>query len=304
MDFAVRRVTTGRPVKVSLHLLSRIPDGRGYDGPTGLNLVAFVMAHSLPTSAAEPVLTPITPGSGRILLADDDTLFREATAGLLRARGYACTCVVDASAAVESYHSEPFDLLLADTHLPGNRSLELIRAVRQVAAGLPVILFTGAPDVETAAESIRLSVVAYLIKPLDMDELYALVDRAIAQRQACCAVDANYQRLRDWCRDIEQLKRVLWRPASRGDDPPWQTFLTLSLGHIIQSLVELNDYTEAIVRPSDPSASAKAIETSRPLILVDAVRDAIGVLERSKGAFKSRELGELRKKLEALLDGP
>jgi len=262
------------------------------------------MTANVSTPKVEPELNPIASGRGHILLADHDALFREATAGLLRARGYACTCVASGPAVVERLHHERVDLLLADTGLSGNRGLDLIRVVRRAAAGLPIILISGACAVETAAESIRLSVVAYLTKPLDLDELCLLAKRAIARGRACRVVEANHQRLRDCCQDLQRLKDMLQRPEPGGGHSPWEAVLSLNLGHLMESLIELNHYAEALVRPSDPAVLARFLEASSPLVLVDAIRETVVVLERSKGAFKSRELGELRRRLQALLDSP
>ena len=53
-------------------------------------------------------------------------------------------------------------LLMADICMPGNDALELAREPPEIAPGLPTILLTGPPTVETAAQSVRLIVMAYL----------------------------------------------------------------------------------------------------------------------------------------------
>src|SRR4051812_49288097 len=94
----------------------------------------------------------------RILLADDDDIFRETTASFLRKIGYECVCAPDAIKALELLGESCFDLLISDIEMPGNDDLRLIRELSVMAAGLPVILLTGHPTVQTAVKSIRLPV--------------------------------------------------------------------------------------------------------------------------------------------------
>ena len=48
---------------------------------------------------------------------------------------------------------------------------------------------------------------------------------------------------------------------------------------------------------------ARRLESSRPLVLLEALRDTIAVLEKTKSSFKSKELGDLRVRLEQLVRG-
>jgi len=84
-------------------------------------------------------------------------------------------------------------------------------------------------------------------------------------------------------------------------DMPWQAFLKLTLQNVMAALVDLKMFTEAFVRQQDPQMARQLLDSSRPLLLMDALRETITVLEKSRGAFKSKELGDLRKKLENLI---
>src|SRR4030042_6214874 len=96
----------------------------------------------------------------RILIADDEETFRNSLADLLRQAGYQCDCAPDAIVAAELLHSAEYDLLIADIKMQGNFELEFIRALPQIAEGMPVILVTGYPSLRSAIESIQLPVAA------------------------------------------------------------------------------------------------------------------------------------------------
>lgn len=99
---------------------------------------------------------------GPLLFADDDTAVREGLSELLRRVGFEVVGAASAAEALDCLAAKEFDALVSDIHMPGNSGLELIANVPQIAAGLPVILLTGRPSVETAARSVRLAVTPIL----------------------------------------------------------------------------------------------------------------------------------------------
>jgi FixJ family two-component response regulator len=247
------------------------------------------------------MINEIKPMAGRVLIADDDASFLEATAGFLRLQGYSCVCVPDAAAAADKLAGSEFDLLISDLDMPGNANLELIRRLPQIAAGLPVILATGHPTLHTAVDSIQLPVMAYLIKPMDPDEMLRQVRRAVDGYRACRAVQMNRQRIQTWYQELEQIESVMRNPSASSAVVPWQAFLKLTLQNIMAAMMDLKMFTEAVVQQQDPEFAKQLMDSSRPLLLIDALRETVTVLEKSRGAFKSKELGDLRKKLENLI---
>ncbi len=241
------------------------------------------------------------PNCGRVLVADDEPSFLKATAGLLRLHNYDCVCVPDGAAAIAKLSTESFDLLISDLDMPGNVNMELIHKIPQVAEGMPVILATGHPTIRSAVDAVNLPVVAYLIKPLDPEELIAQVRKAVDYSRASRAIRNNRQRLKNWCDELEQIEKVMQGTSLSSGEMPWQAFLKLTLQNIMAALVDLKMFTEAFVQQQNPEVAKQLLDSSRPLLLLDAIRETISVLEKSRGAFKSKELGDLRKKLENLI---
>lgn len=225
--------------------------------------------------------------AGRVLVADDDTAFRETLVKFLGTEGYETTGVPDAAATLEVLRREEFDLLLADIDMPGNARLELIRELPVVAAGLPVILLTGSPSVETAATSVRLSVNAYLLKPPELGELRALVREAIANHRVYRAIRSQWDQLEALSR--EATRQLAARPsgASEAEKADGQHSLMMALKDLLRAGVS--------------SDTAAAHQLARHAELVHALHEAVAVLERTKRAFKSKQLGTLRQQLEKIL---
>jgi CheY-like chemotaxis protein len=235
---------------------------------------------------------------GRILIADDDGAFRTATQTLLRRQGFDCESAPDAAGAVDLLGKSEFDLLISDIHMPGNAALELVERLPQVAASLPVILLTGHPSVQSAARSVRLRVVAYLVKPCEVEELLTLAEQAIANHRAFRAVRANRQRLESWAQDLAEIEKVIGGRNETGVLGTLEPFFNVTLRNLLAVLLELKQMTEALAQQSGKEGALKELTLHR------ALRDAIEVLERTKQSFKSKELGELRHRLEALLQAP
>ena len=231
---------------------------------------------------------------GRILVAEDDEAFRLSTKLFLQRQGYECEAAPNAEVAAELLRASDFDLLISDINMPGNVSLELVEKLPQVAAALPVILLTGYPSIQSAARSVRLRVVAYLVKPCDADELLAIAESAIANYRAYRAVAANRNKLESWARDLAEIEDLL-RTSPGETIAPTVAFLNLTLRNLLAVLVDLKHFTEAVAQQPGKDGILQQIALHR------ALQETIDVLEKTKRSFKSKELGELRHRLENLL---
>lgn len=115
----------------------------------------------------------------RILIADDEPLYRNTITELLRDEGFECICVEDAEDAISVLREHSFDLILSDLNMPGNLKLELLKEGRTKYSHIPMIVVTGAPSIPSAIESVRLGIADYLLKPVKFDELLTAIERAI-----------------------------------------------------------------------------------------------------------------------------
>lgn len=237
---------------------------------------------------------------GRILLADDEATFLNSTAELLRREGYEVETVSDGATALERAKAERFDLLITDLEMPGNSDLELVRRIAETSGGLPVIILTGFPAVRSAVACIELPVAAYLVKPVVFPELLSRVDAAVARFRSYRALESAEHRLRDWRREFEGLSKVQRGPQA--DGPAVDMFLSLTLRNVMGSLVDLDQLGRALTGHSVKEHPCQLMNCPRGSQLEEAVREVIAVLEETKSAFKSKRLGELRHKLELLLE--
>lgn len=113
--------------------------------------------------------------SGRILITDDDKRFQDVTSSMLERAGYECDSALDASEALRLLQKNSYDLILADIKMPGNLNMEFIRELPDIAEGVPIIIVTGYPSLQSALQAIGLSVKGYLVKPFDYHILLSQV---------------------------------------------------------------------------------------------------------------------------------
>lgn len=237
---------------------------------------------------------------GRILIADDEETFLHATADLLRREGYDCDTVPDGPAALAKVRSAPYDLLISDLEMPGNENLSLIREVGETAGGLPIIIITGFPSTTSAIAAIELPVCAYLLKPVALPELLDRVAAAVARFRSYQVMRRTEERLRQWNTDFERISTVQASEATRTGQEV-DAFLALTLRNVMGSLSDLQQLSRALSNNAQNQHPCQIINCPRGMQLQEAVREAIRVLEETKGAFKSKTLGDLRHKLELLL---
>lgn len=235
--------------------------------------------------------------TGRILLADDEPVFAESTADLLRREGYEVDTVGDAHAALAAVEARDYELVISDLEMPGNEEMALLRKLSVNNGGLPVIVLTGYPSLRSALTCIDLPCAAYLTKPVEMDKLLEKVKGAVQRYRAWLAMRRSEERLHEWREQMGQLTDPS-RPGTGAD-----SFLALTLRNVMGSLTDLQQVSRAALGEAGEDAhTCQLINCPRGNQLYQAVEETVAVLEATKGSFKSKQLGDLRKKLELLLE--
>ena len=146
---------------------------------------------------------------GRVLIADDEAPCRLIVARILKQAGYSCSCAQDAQGTLALLERDAFDLLITDLRMPGNTGLELVEQVKELADGVPVIVMTGFPSVETAVEAVHLPVVAYLVKPIRRRNLLQNVEKAMAWGRLRRATEEAARRTERCLAQLAELTRML-----------------------------------------------------------------------------------------------
>lgn len=232
---------------------------------------------------------------GRVMVADDDELFREGLIGQLRYAGFDCIGFACAQTALEALKQVEVDFLIADIHMPGNVNLELIAPAYELVPGLPILILTGRPSVETAARSVRLPVFAYMVKPPEKAELLQAVEEGVSRYTQLRRIRSSRNRMKKLEEELGSLEAEYTRVDREDDSRISNEFLRLTMRNLAFSMAELDKALEGGGRRSGSGSVRMSKE------LMDALRHSVDVLEQTKRSFKSKELGKLRQHLEVIL---
>jgi DNA-binding NtrC family response regulator len=121
--------------------------------------------------------------SGRILLIDDEELFREDLARILREEGFACETAASGEDGLRAAEQEAPDLVLCDIAMPGMDGLEVTSRIAASFPEAPIILITAYGTLDTAIEAFRSGASDYLLKPVVPEDLLVRIRRALQFRR-------------------------------------------------------------------------------------------------------------------------
>jgi len=115
-----------------------------------------------------------------ILIVDDERDIRELVAGVLGDEGYACRTAADSTAALAAIDERRPSLVLLDVWLHGSAmdGLELLDAIKVREPNLPVIIFSGHGNIDTAVAAVSRGAMDFIEKPFEAERLLLLVERA------------------------------------------------------------------------------------------------------------------------------
>ncbi len=115
----------------------------------------------------------------RLLVVDDSADTRDLLTRNLAGRGYEVLTAAGVGEAIRILGSERVDLVITDLKMPGASGMELVRFVKEKLGDVKVVMVTGYPSIDGAAEALTLGAEGFLAKPFTREELFATVDQAM-----------------------------------------------------------------------------------------------------------------------------
>ena len=118
----------------------------------------------------------------RIVIADDEKNTREGLKWAIEGKGVEVALAADGQEALDILATRDVDLVIADLKMPRVDGMELLHRIKEDYAGTEVIVLTGHGTVESAVEAMKIGAYDYVMKPVNLDELNLLVERALMLR--------------------------------------------------------------------------------------------------------------------------
>jgi two-component system KDP operon response regulator KdpE len=138
----------------------------------------------------------------RVLVVDDEPGIRKVVRDALERAGHEVETAGDGDEAIPQLESQDFDLLVTDLAMPRRGGLELVRAVREGGAVLPILVLTVRQEEREKVRLLDAGADDYVTKPFGTDELLARV-RALLRRSEAKAGATPMTRWADVSVDVD-----------------------------------------------------------------------------------------------------
>jgi len=118
-----------------------------------------------------------------LLLVEDKSELRGMLRKALEHFGYDVDEAADGSAAIQKIRQRRYLLVLSDLKMPGASGLDVLRETKQADASIPVLLLTAYGSIDEAVTAMKEGAFDFLQKPIDLDHLKLLVQRAAREQE-------------------------------------------------------------------------------------------------------------------------
>lgn len=144
----------------------------------------------------------------RILVVDDDESIVMIVKEILQAKGYSVDTAKTGKEAIEKLESHVernlqisrniYDLALLDIKLPDVEGTKLLVRMHRISPRMMKIMVTGYPSLENAVESLNFGADAYIIKPVEPEELLKVVEEKLREQEEAGSV--SEEKVTEWIR--------------------------------------------------------------------------------------------------------
>ncbi|MBI5095010.1 MAG: sigma 54-interacting transcriptional regulator [Candidatus Hydrogenedentes bacterium] len=141
----------------------------------------------------------------RVLVVEDEAVLRLTFQEFLSEQGHEVFTAQDYDEAVDLIEHEDFDLVVTDIILGGRTGVDLLRTIRDMGIECPVVMVTGEPTIESAAEAVRLGAFDYLAKPVTRDALLRVARLSINHKKLRDERNLYAARMDMYRRDLEAI---------------------------------------------------------------------------------------------------
>ncbi|HZY31977.1 MAG TPA: sigma-54 dependent transcriptional regulator [Candidatus Methylomirabilis sp.] len=164
-----------------------------------------------------------------ILIVDDERTLARSIKLFLAEQGYEAEVAENGEKALELLERLRPDLVFLDVNLPGISGIDLLKRIKEYDRNIAVIIMTAYGSIEGAVEAVKLGAFDYIKKPVDLDELKLLADRALETSRL--KQELSYYRQRDVrglpikgiigkCEAIREIMERVQQIASLEETPP------------------------------------------------------------------------------------
>jgi len=117
-----------------------------------------------------------------ILLVDDDVIQLQTFQQILEVSGHIVRAFETGGEALKYAGEERFGLAILDIKLPDIRGDDVAKRLRETDPGIPIVLITGYPSMQSCIDALELGIEEILLKPIEGDELVRVAQEALKSK--------------------------------------------------------------------------------------------------------------------------
>jgi DNA-binding NtrC family response regulator len=131
-----------------------------------------------------------------ILVVDDDKAILKYATHILQLEGYDVDSAETGFEAIEKSNTHFYNLALLDIKLPDMEGTELLTKMHRTTPAMMKIMVTGFPSLDNAVEALNMGADAYLLKPVELEELLKIVTEKLKEQEE--VEKMSEERVADW----------------------------------------------------------------------------------------------------------
>jgi DNA-binding NtrC family response regulator len=125
----------------------------------------------------------------RILIVDDDPEFADSLAEHMSGLGHSVKVAYDGQEGLDRFRAGAFHIVLTDLQMPGMDGMALLHEIKRLDNQCVVLLITGFGTVKSAVKAIKEGAYDFITKPVKLDEVDVVVNRALEKRHLVKQLD-------------------------------------------------------------------------------------------------------------------
>ena len=126
--------------------------------------------------------------ANKALVIDDDKVTLELLTFQLQSEDFEVTTAESGEGGLELIKQNEFDVILTDLHLPDISGIGLVKSSKEIAPNTEIIMITGDGSNDRAIEATKAGAFWYLEKPVDFDELFELIGKAVERKRQAAEI--------------------------------------------------------------------------------------------------------------------
>src|SRR4030042_2911750 len=119
----------------------------------------------------------------RLLIIDDDKEMVNLLVDYLSKEGFSCLGISNPHSAIELMSKETYDVVISDLIMEGKDGFTLLEEIKEIDPDIAIIIITAFGTLDTAIEAMKRGAYYFLAKPVKLDSLKILIDKAVEERR-------------------------------------------------------------------------------------------------------------------------